>query len=138
MRRAKGLFQVYTKYISCLGKGRFGSIIFPFALAQVVILPYIFMIGVGAYIGLVFQQTWWLFGIALFFIPKLGSAILGMCSTQVVMAMSPFHRTGAWRTMPTAREGLRDDMEIENLQNERSKNLKEELDKDRERKRKVG
>ncbi|MFH1943103.1 MAG: glycosyltransferase [bacterium] len=105
MRRSKGLFQVYLRNIRLLGKGRFGRIIFPFVLAQICVIPYLFFVGTALYIWLSAMNPLWLLLLVGFFVPKLNTTLLNVGVTQLQLALSPFHRTGAWRMMKSSRDG---------------------------------
>ena len=106
MRRSKGVFQVYLNNLDLLGKNIFGWIIYPFVFLQICILPYFIILGMLLYLGLAISNPFWLILFSVLFIPKLNTALINIIYTQLILALSPFHHTKAWKTMKSSREML--------------------------------
>ncbi len=105
MRRARGVMYMYTKSIPMIGKRNFGKVVLPFALLTHVLSPYLVLLGVLTYLGLLITQPPYIFSLALFLVPKLGAFARMFISMQVTMALSPFLAKG-WNTASSTREEL--------------------------------
>ena len=88
-----------------LGKGKFGSIIYPYALLTIILSPYIVLLGSIIYFILLFKIPYFFLSLILFLIPKVGSFILSFVSTQIITALSPFFAKG-WNMSKSSREEL--------------------------------
>ncbi len=106
MRRCKGIFQVYLKNIDLRGKNRFGRVIYPFVLMEICVLPYFVVLSMALYIWLAVVNPVWLLPLLILIVPKANTVLLNIIYTQLLMALCPFHRSGAWRTMKSSREML--------------------------------
>lgn len=114
MRRAKGVFQVYVRNFNLMGKGRFGSVVFPFVFLQICVIPYVFILGSVFYFWLAVTEPVWFLALGFFFIPKIRSILNNIIFSQIQLAFSPFYKTGAWKTMKSSRKTL-SQVDIEKL-----------------------
>ncbi len=105
MRRIKGIQLIYLKNLNLLGKGKFGSIIYPYALLTHVIAPYLILAGCILYLILIFKIPYLSLLLLAFFIPKVGSFVFSFISTQIVMALSPIFSKG-WNKTESSREAM--------------------------------
>jgi len=105
MRRVRGLIEVYLKNLGMLGKGKFGSIVYPYALLTHVVAPYLILAISLIYLILIIKIPLIILLLLGFFIPKIGPFAYSFISTQIIMALSPFLARG-WNTAKSSREEL--------------------------------
>jgi cellulose synthase/poly-beta-1,6-N-acetylglucosamine synthase-like glycosyltransferase len=104
MRRIRGVIHVYLKNFKLVGKGKFGSVIYPYTLLTYVISPYLVFLGCLTYLILLFKIPYLFLTLLLFLIPKIGSFARSFIYTQIIMALSPFFAKG-WNTTKSSRMG---------------------------------
>lgn len=108
MKRINGLRIVYLKNIDLLGKGRFGTIIYPYALLTHIISPVIILFIIVLYPVIVIQNPLFLAILVLFFIPRIGETLFSFATTQLIMNFSFLIPTsGSWKPLEDARYNLK-------------------------------
>ena len=108
MKRINGLRRVYMNNLDMLGKGRFGKIIYPYALMTHIISPIILLFIVLLYPLIVLQNPLYLGFLLFFFIPKIGGTLLSFMITQFIMNFSFLITTsGSWKAVEDARYSLK-------------------------------
>ncbi|MDY6866270.1 MAG: glycosyltransferase family 2 protein [Halobacteriota archaeon] len=107
MKRINGLRRVYLKNFDVLGKGLFGSIIYPYALLINIVSPVVLLFIILIYPLIALQNPLYLGILVFFFIPKLGETLLSFIITQVIMNFSFLVPTsGSWDAIEDARYDL--------------------------------
>ena len=108
MNRINGLRRVYMNNLDMLGKGRFGKIIYPYALMTHIISPTIILFIVLLYPLIVLQNPLFLGFLLFFFIPKIGGTLISFMITQFIMNFSFLVPTsGSWKAVEDARYSLK-------------------------------
>ena len=110
MKRINGLRRVYIKNINMLGKGRFGKIIYPYALLTHIVSPLLVLLLTILYPVIVMQNPAYLGFLVFFILPKIGETIRSFVITQLIMNFSFIIPTsGSWEAIEDARYDLGDD-----------------------------
>lgn len=108
MKRINGLRRVYINNIGLLGKGRFGKIIYPYALLTHIISPIIIFFIILLYPIIVFQNQMYIVILILFLIPGIGQTLISFIITQLVMNFSFLIPTsGSWKPLEDVRYRLK-------------------------------
>ena len=108
MKRINGLRRVYIKNINMLGKGRFGKIIYPYALLTHIVSPVIVLLLTILYPVVVIQNSAYLGFLVFFILPKIGETIRSFVITQLIMNFSFIIPTsGSWEAVEDARYSLK-------------------------------
>ncbi len=111
MKRINGLRRVYIKNLDMLGKGRFGNIIFPFALLTHIISPLVVLLMTVLYPVVVIQNPAYLGFLVFFILPKLGETVRSFVITQLIMNFSFLvPTTGSWEAVEDARYNINQDI----------------------------
>lgn len=107
MKRINGLRRVYMNNLKLLGKGKFGKIIYPYALLTHILSPLIVLILVVLYPLVVLINPLYLGLLILPFIPKIGGLMSSFVTTQLIMNFSFLVPTsGSWEAVEDARYNL--------------------------------
>ena len=110
MKRINGLRKVYIKNLDMLGKGRFGKIIYPYALLTHIISPVIVLLLTILYPVAVIQNSAYLGFLVLFILPKMGETVRSFVITQLIMNFSFLVPTGgSWEAIEDARYSIEHD-----------------------------
>ena len=111
MKRINGLRRVYMDNLDMLGKGRFGKIIYPYALLTHIISPVIVLFLVLVYPFIVLQNLWYLGFIIPLIIPKTGKTLRSFMITQFIVNFSFLVPTaGSWEAVEDARYNINKDI----------------------------
>jgi len=111
MKRINGLRKVYIKNLDLLGKGRFGKIIFPYALLTHIVSPLVVLLMTVLYPVVVIQNPAYLGFLVFFILPKLGETVRSFIITQLIMNFSFLvPTTGSWEAVEDARYNINQDI----------------------------
>lgn len=111
MKRINGLRRVYFKNLDLLGKGLFGTIIYPYALLTHIISPIIVLLLVLVYPLIILLNPLYLAFLIPFGIPKIGKTLLSFMITQFIMNFSFLVPTaGSWEAVEDARYNINQDI----------------------------
>ncbi len=111
MKRINGLRRVYIKNLDLLGKGLFGTIIYPYALLTHIISPIIVLLLVLVYPLIILLNPLYLAFLIPFGIPKIGKTLLSFMITQFIMNFSFLVPTaGSWEAVEDARYNINQDI----------------------------
>lgn len=111
MKRINGLRRVYFKNLDLLGKGLFGTIIYPYALLTHIISPIIVLLLVLVYPLIILLNPLYLAFLIPFGIPKIGKTLLSFMITQFIMNFSFLVPTaGSWEAVEDARYNINHDI----------------------------
>ena len=111
MKRINGLRRVYFKNLDLLGKGLFGTIIYPYALLTHIISPIIVLLLVLIYPLIILLNPLYLAFLIPFGIPKIGKTLLSFMITQFIMNFSFLVPTaGSWEAVEDARYNINQDI----------------------------
>ena len=111
MKRINGLRRVYIKNLDMLGKGRFGKIIYPYALLTHIISPLIVLLLSVLYPVVVIQNPAYLGFLVFFILPKMGETVRSFVITQFIMNFSFLVPTaGSWEAVEDARYSINQDI----------------------------
>lgn len=104
MKRINGLRKVYFRNLDMLGKGIFGTIIYPFALLTHIVSPLIVLYLVLVYPFIVIDNPWYLGLLILLVLPGIGQTLLSFVITQFMMNFSFLIKTGgSWEAVEDSR-----------------------------------
>lgn len=107
MKRINGLRRVYIKNLDMLGNGRFGKIIYPYALLTHIISPLVVLLLTILYPVAVIQNPAYLGFLVLFVLPKIGETVRSFMITQLIMNFSFLVPTaGSWEAIEDARYNI--------------------------------
>jgi cellulose synthase/poly-beta-1,6-N-acetylglucosamine synthase-like glycosyltransferase len=107
MKRINGLRRVYINNLKLLGKGKFGSIIYPYALLTHIVSPLVILILTVLYPFVLISEPLYLALLVLLVIPKIGRIALSFVTTQLIMNFSFVVPTGgSWEAVEDARYEL--------------------------------
>ncbi|MDN5310377.1 MAG: hypothetical protein PWP14_1771 [Methanolobus sp.] len=107
MKRINGLRRVYMNNLRLLGKGKFGKVIYPYALLTHILSPLIVLILVVLYPMVVLINPMYMGLFILPFIPKIGGLMSSFVTTQLIMNFSFLIPTGgSWEAVEDARYKL--------------------------------
>ena len=110
MKRINGLKRVYLRNLDLLGKGLFGSIIYPYALLINIVSPLVLLFIILLFPPIAFKNPLYLGLIVFFFIPRLGETLRSFIITQLIMNFSFLVPTsGSWNAIEDARYDLKPD-----------------------------
>ena len=111
MKRINGLRKVYMNNLDLLGKGRFGKIIYPYALLTHIISPVIVLFLVLVYPLIVLLNPLYLGLLIPLVMPKIGKTLLSFIITQFIMNFSFLVPTaGSWEAVEDARYSINQDI----------------------------
>jgi len=111
MKRINGLRRVYIKNLDLFGKGRFGKIIFPYALLTHIISPLVVLLMTILYPVVVLQNPVYLGFLVFFILPKMGETVRSFVITQLIMNFSFLvPTTGSWEAVEDARYNINQDI----------------------------
>ena len=111
MKRINGLRRVYIKNLDIIGKGRFGKIIFPYALLTHIISPLVVLLMTVLYPVVVLQNPAYLGFLVFFILPKIGETVRSFVITQLIMNFSFLVPTaGSWEAVEDARYNINQDI----------------------------
>jgi len=111
MKRINGLRRVYIKNLDMLGKGRFGKIIYPYALLTHIVSPLVVLFLFLVYPFVIVQNLWYLAFLIPLIIPKIGKTLLSFMITQFIMNFSFLVPTaGSWESVEDARYNINQDI----------------------------
>ena len=111
MKRINGLRRVYMNNLDLLGKGLFGTIIYPYALLTHIISPIIVLLLVLVYPVVILLNPLYLAFLIPFIIPKIGKTLLSFMITQFIMNFSFLVPTaGSWEAVEDARYNINQDI----------------------------
>ncbi|TFH38900.1 MAG: glycosyltransferase, partial [ANME-2 cluster archaeon] len=85
MKRINGLRKVYMNNLDLIGKGRFGKIIYPYALMTHIISPIAVLFLVILYPFIIIKNPIYLGFLVFLLIPKIGGTIISFITTQFIM-----------------------------------------------------
>jgi hypothetical protein len=108
MKRINGLRKIYLNNLDLLGNGKFGKVIYPYALLTHLISPILVLLLVILY-PLILLQNWvYILLCGFFLLPKLGNTLLSFVTTQIIMNFSFLVPTsGSWEAVSDARYKLK-------------------------------
>ena len=110
MKRINGLRKVYIKNLDMIGKGRFGKIIYPYALLTHIVSPVIVLLLTILYPVIVIQNPAYLLFLVFFILPKIGETVRSFVITQLIMNFSFLVPTaGSWEAIEDARYSIEHD-----------------------------
>ena len=110
MKRINGLRRVYIKNLDMLGKGRFGSIIYPYALLTHIVSPLVVLLLTILYPAVAIQNPAYLGFLVFFILPKMGETVRSFVITQLIMNFSFLVPTGgSWEAIEDARYNIEHD-----------------------------
>ena len=110
MKRINGLRKVYIKNLDMLGKGRFGKIIYPYALLTHIVSPLVVLLLTVLYPVIVIQNPAYLGFLVFFILPKMGETVRSFMITQLIMNFSFLIPTaGSWEAIEDARYSIEHD-----------------------------
>lgn len=108
MKRINGLRKVYLSNLDLVGKGKFGQIIYPYALLTHIISPLIVLLLAIIYPIIILKNPAYLGFLVLLLVPKFGKTILSFITTQLIMNFSFLVPTsGSWEAVEDARYELK-------------------------------
>jgi len=111
MKRINGLRKVYMNNLDLLGKGRFGKIIYPYALLTHIVSPLVVLFLFLVYPFVIVQNLWYLAFLIPLIIPKIGKTLLSFMITQFIMNFSFLVPTaGSWESVEDARYNINQDI----------------------------
>ena len=111
MKRINGLRRVYIKNLDLLGKGLFGTIIYPYALLTHIISPIIVLLLVLVYPLIILLNPLYLAFLIPLIMPKIGKTLLSFIITQFIMNFSFLVPTaGSWEAVEDARYSINQDI----------------------------
>ncbi|MBW6518485.1 MAG: glycosyltransferase family 2 protein, partial [ANME-2 cluster archaeon] len=111
MKRINGLRRVYSKNLDMLGKGRFGRIIYPYALLTHIVSPVIVLLLTVLYPMVAIQNPAYLVFLVFFILPKMGETVRSFVITQLIMNFSSFIPTsGSWEAVEDVRYNINQDI----------------------------
>ena len=111
MKRINGLRRVYMNNLDLLGKGRFGMIIYPYALLTHIISPKIVLFLILVYPFIILLNPLYLGLLIPLVIPKIGKTLLSFIITQFIMNFSFLVPTaGSWEAVEDARYSINQDI----------------------------
>ncbi|AFV24560.1 hypothetical protein Mpsy_2356 [Methanolobus psychrophilus R15] len=107
MKRINGLRRVYLDNLDLLGKGKFGKIIYPYALLTHIISPVVILGITVLYPFVILEEPLYIGLLILIAIPKIGNLLISFVTTQLVMNFSFIIPTaGSWEAIEDARYTL--------------------------------
>ena len=107
MKRINGLRKVYLNNLKLLGKGKFGTIVYPYALLTHLISPFVVLLITIMYPLVIIKQPLYLGLLIILFVPKIGNLALSFVTTQLIMNFSFIIPTsGSWEAVEDARYEL--------------------------------
>ena len=111
MKRINGLRRVYMNNLDMLGKGRFGTIIYPYALLTHIVSPIVVLFLFLVYPFVIMQNLWYLGLLIPLVMPKIGKTLLSFIITQFIMNFSFLVPTGgSWEAVEDARYNINQDI----------------------------
>ena len=111
MKRINGLRKVYMNNLDLLGKGRFGKIIYPYALLTHIVSPIVILFLVLVYPFVIMENLWYLGLLIPLVMPKIGKTLLSFIITQFIMNFSFLVPTaGSWEAVEDARYSINQDI----------------------------
>jgi biofilm PGA synthesis N-glycosyltransferase PgaC len=109
MKRINGLRKVYLSNLSLLGRGRFGRLIYPYALLTHLVSPVIVLILILLYPFVLVADLPYALLLVVFVIPGIGRTVRSFVLTQAIMNFSFLVPTGgSWEAIEDARYDVQD------------------------------
>ncbi|SFM88903.1 glycosyltransferase [Methanolobus profundi] len=107
MKRINGLRKVYLNNFQLIGKGRFGKIIYPYALLTHIVSPLVILLLTILYPLVMLKEPLYLGFLILLVLPKIGKIAVSFVTTQLIMNFSFLVPTGgSWEAVEDARYDL--------------------------------
>lgn len=104
IRRMSGFMHILISNTNLFGKGKFGTIIYPFSFLIHVVSPYLVLFLILAYPILIYINYKYLLFLLVFAIPRVNNFILSFLITQLTATIAPFYgRKGSWTPIKDAR-----------------------------------
>ena len=111
MKRINGLRKVYLQNLTMLGKGRFGALIYPYALLTHLVSPPVLLLLIVLYPFVLAANLFYALLCVLFVLPPIGRTLRSFVITQVIMNFSFLVPTGgSWEAIEDARYEVQERM----------------------------
>jgi cellulose synthase/poly-beta-1,6-N-acetylglucosamine synthase-like glycosyltransferase len=107
MKRINGLRTVYLTNLDLIGKGKFGKVIYPYALLTHIVSPAIILLLTVIYPVVVVKNPVYLGLLIFLLVPKIGKTVISFITTQLMINFSFIIPTaGSWEAVEDARYEL--------------------------------